>query len=143
MTTNDPEKFEELHNYGDGLVYLQCRKCSHKFEINVVTEENLTKADGVLHPVCPECRQHTLSEDQVMNLDVELLEAEVRKFFTKHVRDTQDVVLQITLSPNNQHGVPEFRMLVLGIQGPHDLTVVKTLKSTEAPNDYHTDPPRS
>lgn len=137
MTTSDPEKFELLHDYEDGQQYLQCRKCAHKFEIDVATEENLTRADGCLHPVCPECQQHTLNEDQVLNLDAALLEKSVQQFFHKHVKDDQDCVLQIAYSPNNQHGVPVFRMLVLGIQGPHDLTVVKTLKTSDAPNDYH------
>lgn len=135
------EKFDILHDYEDavGCRYLQCRKCSTKFEAIMVSKQNMTEVDGELHAVCPKCNQHTIDATKELEIDIALLQKQVQEFFNKHVRDRSDVLLQMHYAPENQFSLPAFRLCSYGLMGPRDYELLTTFKEQEVTNDHHTD----
>lgn len=138
------EKFDLLHDYEDaeGCRYLQCRKCNTKFETLVASKLNLTAVDNELHAVCPKCNQHTIDATKELEIDTAWLHKQVEQFFTKHVRDRKDVLLQLHYAPENQFSLPAFRLAAYGLMGPHDYELLNVFKeeTIQPQHDHCTDP---
>jgi len=60
-----------------------------------------------------------------------LLQKQVEQFFNKHVRDHNDVLLQLHYAPKNQFSLPAFRLAAYGLMGPHNYEPLNVFKEEE------------